>query len=81
MFILSSIFSGIYSGLEFRLVNCKSTYENPESKAFKNIKILGQICNNSPNSYMISFIFFNIWYMLRFGKATCLSFLFNFPYL
>ena len=41
MFILSSI----SSGLEFRLVNHTSIYENSESKYFKNTKILGEISN------------------------------------
>ena len=42
MFILSSIFSG----LEFRSVNHTSIYENSELKVFKNVKFLGEICNN-----------------------------------
>ena len=41
MFISSSI-SG---GLEFWSVNHTSTYGNSELKAFKNIKLLGEISN------------------------------------
>ena len=42
MFILSSI----SSGLEFRSVNRTSIYENSESKASKDIKLLDGISNN-----------------------------------
>ena len=42
MFILTS-FS---SGLEFGSVNYTLTYTNFEIKAFKNMKILGEISNN-----------------------------------
>ena len=74
MFILYSIFSGIYSGLEFISVNCNWAYENPQSNAFKYINSFGHMSNNSPTFYLISFIFFHV----RFGKATYLSFLFKF---
>ena len=57
MFILYSIFSCIYSGLEFRSVNCKWACENPQSNAFKYINSFGYMSNNSPAFYMISFIF------------------------
>ena len=42
MFIPSSI----SSGLEFLLVNNTSTYENSESKAFKNIIFFCETSNN-----------------------------------
>ena len=45
MFILSSI----SRGLEFWSVKHTSIYENSESKVSKNIKLLGEICNNWPN--------------------------------
>ena len=41
MFVLSSV-SG---GLEFRLLNHTSIYENSELKVLKNIKLLGEISN------------------------------------
>ena len=47
MFILSSI----SSSLEFWSVNYTSTYENSESKAFRNITYLYEISNNWPNVY------------------------------
>ena len=40
MFVLSSI----SSGLEFSSVNHTSIYKNSESKVFKNIKYLGEMC-------------------------------------
>ena len=48
MFILSSI----SSGLEFWSVSHTSIYENSESKAFKNTKLFGEICNNWPNDLL-----------------------------
>ena len=48
MFNLSSI----SSGLEFRLVNHTSIYENSELKVFKNITFLREISNNSPNDLL-----------------------------
>ena len=38
--------SSIFSGLEFWSVNHTSIYQNSESIVFKNIKFLGEICNN-----------------------------------
>ena len=42
MFILSSI----SSGLEFWSVNHTSIYEISQSNVFKDIKFVGEICNN-----------------------------------
>ena len=42
MFTLSSI----CSGLEFSSVHHTLMYENSESKVFKKIKFLSEICNN-----------------------------------
>ena len=48
MFILSSI----CSGLEFWSVNHILTYENSESKVFKNIKFLGEVSKNWPHDLL-----------------------------
>ena len=40
--------SSTSSGLEFWLVNHTSTYENPESKVFRNMKFWGGISNSWP---------------------------------
>ena len=46
------ILSSISSSLEFWLVTHSSIYENWESKVFKNIKFLGEICYNWPNNLL-----------------------------
>ena len=48
MFNLSTIFSSF----EFWWVNHTSIHENSESKAFKNIKLFGEISNNWPNDLL-----------------------------
>ena len=48
MFILFSI----SSGLEFWSVNHTSIYEISESNVFKDIKFVGEICNNWPMEQM-----------------------------
>ena len=48
MFISSSFSKGI----EFWSVNDTSIYEDSESKAFKNIKWLGEIFSNWPNDLL-----------------------------
>ena len=48
MFILSSL-SG---GLEFGSVSHALIYENFELKPFKNLKCLGEICNNWPHYWL-----------------------------
>ena len=48
MFILSSI----SSCLEFWSVNHTSIYKNSESKVFKNIKFLSEICINWSNDIL-----------------------------
>ena len=57
---------GISSRLEFRSVNHTSIYEIYESKAFKNIKLLGETSNNWPNAQR------NIFFNLRL-KYTIIS--------
>ena len=48
MFIIASI----SSSLEFWSVNHTSIYENPESKIFENINILGEISKNWSNNLL-----------------------------
>ena len=46
------ILSSISRGLEFWSVNHTSIYEKSELKAFKNIKLLGEISNNWRNDLL-----------------------------
>ena len=48
MYVLSSI----SSDLEIWSVNHTSTFNNSESKVFKNIKFLAEIANNWPNALL-----------------------------
>ena len=58
IFILSSI----SIGLEFCSVNDTSIYENSKSKAFKNVKFLGEISNNWPKDLLET----NVYKTLQF---------------